>query len=277
MGAEIIPFDFEEQAVRVVMRNDEPWFVAADVCRVLEHTNATVAISRLEEDERDVIEPMTLNTTEGQSGRGGARALNIISESGLYALVFTSRKPEAKRFRKWITAEVLPAIRRTGRFEMAAPTGSAIADAFTPRDWLAMVREARILGGLTAGRRMWEQSPLPPLVAGSPSRATVDPAEAQAALDHLIDQLGDAIAEARHNRDDSLTDQGLRCRTDGLFVANYALPVFRGTRWDGGAHRSLFKSFPEVFPVPNPLSLDRVATRGLVLPWALFEGEFSND
>ena len=117
MSAEIIPFDFEEQAVRVVMRDEEPWFVAADICRVLEIQNPTMAVKGLDEDE------FTLSTIEGSH-----RPTNLINESGLYALVLTSRKEAAKRFRKWITSEVLPAIRRTGRYEHpglpeAAPSG----------------------------------------------------------------------------------------------------------------------------------------------------------
>jgi prophage antirepressor-like protein len=97
MSAEIIPFDFEEQAVRVVMRDGEPWFVAADVCRILGLENVTRSIDRLDDDERmtlhitDALAGMTLHAGEGQAGRGGARFLNIISESGLYALIFTSR------------------------------------------------------------------------------------------------------------------------------------------------------------------------------------------
>lgn len=107
MTAEIIPFDFEEQAVRVVLRGEDPWFVAADVCRVLELSNPTMAIKGLDEDE------VTLSQIEGNH-----RPTNLISESGLYAFVIRSDKPAAKRFRKWITAEVIPALRRTGRYEM---------------------------------------------------------------------------------------------------------------------------------------------------------------
>lgn len=111
MAAAIIPLDFEEQAVRVVMQGDAPWFVAADVCRVLQIKNSRDAVSRLDEDEKGVAIADTL---------GGAQSLNIVSESGLYALIFTSRLPAAKRFRKWVTAEVLPAIRRTGSYAAAA-------------------------------------------------------------------------------------------------------------------------------------------------------------
>lgn len=105
----IVPFDFESHAVRVVMQDGAPWFVAADVCRVLEHSNASVALRRLDDDERGVSKVYTL---------GGEQEMKVVSESGLFALILTSRKPAAKRFRKWVTAEVLPTIRKHGHYAM---------------------------------------------------------------------------------------------------------------------------------------------------------------
>lgn len=100
-------FDFNEAPVRVMLRDGQPWFVAADVCRVLEHSNSRMACEGLDEDEKGVSTTDTL---------GGPQKMTIISESGLYALVFKSRKAEAKKFRRWVTSEVLPAIRQTGRY-----------------------------------------------------------------------------------------------------------------------------------------------------------------
>ncbi|MFT9046213.1 Bro-N domain-containing protein [Acetobacter orientalis] len=105
------PFTFESHAVRVLTRDGEPWFVLADVCSVLEHSNSRVAAERLDEDEKDVSTVYT---------PGGPQEMSIVNESGLYNLIFTSRKPEAKRFRKWVTAEVLPAIRKTGSYGLPA-------------------------------------------------------------------------------------------------------------------------------------------------------------
>ena len=104
---EITAFNFNEHEVRTVIRNGEPWFVAKDVCEVLELTNSREAVSGLEEDEL-----MSVVLTSG----GQRREMNAVSESGLYALIFKSRKPEAKAFRKWVTSEVLPAIRRSGGY-----------------------------------------------------------------------------------------------------------------------------------------------------------------
>lgn len=108
MSAEVIPFDFEDQPVRALLREGQTWWVAADVCRVLEIGNPRDAVSRLDDDERDNVGSADVN------GRG--RPVHIINESGLYALILTSRKPAARRFRKWVTAEVLPQLRREGQY-----------------------------------------------------------------------------------------------------------------------------------------------------------------
>jgi prophage antirepressor-like protein len=111
-------FDFSDQPVRILMRADSPWFIAADVCRVLEISNSRDAVSALDDDEKS-----TVGNPDSRPGMPGAKSFQVISESGLYALVFKSRKAEAKRFRKWVTAEVLPALRRTGRYGL--PSESA--------------------------------------------------------------------------------------------------------------------------------------------------------
>jgi len=110
---ETTPFKFDLVDVRVICgRDSAPWFVAADVCSALGIANPSDALRRLDDDER-----MTLAITEGHSGRrGGAQSLGFINESGLYSLILTSRKSNAKRFKKWVTAEVLPSIRKTGAY-----------------------------------------------------------------------------------------------------------------------------------------------------------------
>lgn len=128
--SDIIPFDFETNAVRILMRDGAPWFVAVDVCRVLEHSNSRVALSRLDDDEKGVSKVYTL---------GGEQSLNIISESGLFALILTSNKSAAKRFRKWVTAEVLPAIRRGGSYGLETPE---MAELVAKREYLQSLPEA---------------------------------------------------------------------------------------------------------------------------------------
>ena len=100
--------DFGE--VRTVTRDGEPWFVAADVCRALEIGNPSQAISRLDEDEKFT----TLISNE--SAATGKSNLSFINEAGLYTLVLGSRKPEAKAFKRWITHEVIPSIRKHGAY-----------------------------------------------------------------------------------------------------------------------------------------------------------------
>ncbi len=118
-------FSYKEQEVRTVMVDSEVWFVAKDVCDILELTNATEALRALDEDEK-----MTLRNSEGHSGqRGGAQSYNVISESGLYALIFRSNKPEAKQFSKWVRSEVLPGIRQTGSYSVHQPQNTFAIDA----------------------------------------------------------------------------------------------------------------------------------------------------
>lgn len=95
--------------VRTVEIEGAPWFVAVDVCRALEIGNSRQALARLDDDEKGVI----LNDT-----LGGKQEMATVSEAGLYALVLSSRKPEAKTFKRWITHEVLPSIRQHGMYAM---------------------------------------------------------------------------------------------------------------------------------------------------------------
>lgn len=94
-------------SVRTVVKDGEPWFVAADVCKALEIGNPTDVMRRLDDDER------TLVSIEGASN---TLPVNVINEPGLYAVVLGSRKPEAKAFKRWITHEVIPTIRKTGGY-----------------------------------------------------------------------------------------------------------------------------------------------------------------
>lgn len=100
-------FQYAGQQVRTVLVDGEPWFVAADVCRILEHTNPSMAVSSLDDDEKGLRNVDTL---------GGAQSLMAVNEPGLYSLILRSRKPEAKKFKRWVTHDVLPTIRKTGRY-----------------------------------------------------------------------------------------------------------------------------------------------------------------
>ena len=90
--------------IRTVSINDEPWFVASDICRALDIQNVTQAVQKLDDDERSMF----------NIGRQGNA--NCVNEYGLYTLVLASRKPEAKKFKRWITHEVIPSIRKHGGY-----------------------------------------------------------------------------------------------------------------------------------------------------------------
>lgn len=111
---DLVPFLYQSgtrpDTVRVSMVDEQPWFVAVDVARILGFRDAEHAIRGLDDDEKGTRIVGTL---------GGEQQLSVISESGLFALVLRSRRPAAKQFRKWVTSEVLPSIRRSGGYGLA--------------------------------------------------------------------------------------------------------------------------------------------------------------
>lgn len=110
MKYEIEHFEFEQNRVRSVLKDGEPWFVLSDICKALDLTTPARVAQRLDEDERSVY----------NLGRQGEAI--IINESGLYAVILRSNKPEARKFRKWITWEVLPSLRKTGSYSLTNAT-----------------------------------------------------------------------------------------------------------------------------------------------------------
>lgn len=120
MNDSLSVFSFESRNVRIVLIDNEPWFVAKDVCSILEIKNVSDALARLDVDERSTI---VLNDSSPNP------YISIISESGMYALILSSRKPEAKPFRKWVTSEVLPQIRKTGSYQLNTQLPKTFAEA----------------------------------------------------------------------------------------------------------------------------------------------------
>ena len=132
-------FKYEEsELVRTLNLNGEPWFVLRDVCEVLGLGNSRMVADRLDEDEKGVSQIDTL---------GGVQNATIISESGLYNVILRSDKPEAKPFRKWVTSEVLPSIRKNGGYiagqEQLTPS-ELMAKALLVANKTLAEREARI-------------------------------------------------------------------------------------------------------------------------------------
>ena len=121
--------------IRTLNLNGEPWFVAVDVCIALDLSNPTIAVSRLDEDER----------AKFNLGRQGDAT--IVNEPGLYTLILGSRKPEAKAFKRWITHEVIPAIRKHGAY--ISPNAEAVQVTPTIEQYIA---SARIIATCRADR-----------------------------------------------------------------------------------------------------------------------------
>mgnify|MGYP001780651803 CR=1 FL=1 len=126
--------------VRTVEQNGEPWFVAADVCRALGIGNSRDATAKLDDDEKN-----TVALTDGNRGNPN---VCVVNEPGLYTLVLSSRKPEAKAFKRWITHEVIPAIRKTGGYiagEEQMTDDELLARALTVASEKLKQRDTRII------------------------------------------------------------------------------------------------------------------------------------
>ena len=154
----IMPFSYGKQEIRVITdEQGNSWWVARDVCKVLGLSNTTVALQPLDDDEKGVRKVYTLGGIQG------------MTESGLYALLLRSNKPAAKPFRKWVTSEVLPAIRKTGCYQR--PDTSQKPESLLPvaREFRAALRLARGMGlkgeqaVYEACRLAWKQTGVNPL------------------------------------------------------------------------------------------------------------------
>ncbi|MDQ7789591.1 MAG: phage antirepressor KilAC domain-containing protein [Clostridia bacterium] len=107
-------FNYQGNRVRTTIKDGQPWFIARDVCNILELDNVGQALTRLDDDEKGTI---ILN-----DGTPGNPNMAIVNEPGLYSLILASRKPEARVFKRWVTHEVLPSIRQTGMYAIVPKT-----------------------------------------------------------------------------------------------------------------------------------------------------------
>lgn len=168
--SDLLTFDFEARSVRAVHLDGEPWFVAADVATILDYRNAPDMVRMLDDDEA---------ATHIVRSSGQRREMTIISESGLFAAILKSRKPEARAFRRWVTGEVLPSLRRTGAYALLpadpAPPIAADLDPVRLAASVSVVREARRLFGPRAARALWPQLGLPPCSLDGAEELSGDP------------------------------------------------------------------------------------------------------
>lgn len=245
----LVPFAFEDQLVRVVKPNGAPWFVGKDVCDVLEIRDHHQALDRLDADERGGYSVPTPS---------GEQTVICVSEPGVYRLIFTSRKPAAERFKRWLAHDVLPLLRKQGFYsasgEAAAPPYEFPIEG-TPLQAYALkldtVRLCSRVHGTLAARAMWNTLGLPP----APGYEPVKGDEASRCLWHLLEQptqvdeqgtvarrLRDWIEIALNNPDDGglrdyLRDQGILLLDDGetgFLLANshpFLAMKFAGTPW----------------------------------------------
>lgn len=190
MSNALLSYQFDDTPVRIVMVAGDPWFVANDVAKALGYREAYDMCRNLDADEKGAHNVHSL---------GGTQEMNIISESGLYAAVLKSRKEEAKRFRKWVTGEVLPSLRKTGRYQMhdldPPPVQSIDLDPTRLSVGVAVVREARRLFGPAAARGLWQQVGLPPCVVDSEAVFDGDPI-AEPLKAYLADRAETTISQA---------------------------------------------------------------------------------
>ena len=127
---ELQVFSYEGNEIRTVQLGGEPWWVLKDICNVLELSNPSVIADRLDEDEKAKVEP------KQYLGSRSNEPATVISESGLYNVILLSRKPEAKKFKRWITHEVLPTIRKHGAYVTSAKLEEMISD---PEAWIKVL------------------------------------------------------------------------------------------------------------------------------------------
>ena len=127
---ELQVFSYEGSEIRTVQLGGEPWWVLKDICDVLELSNPSVIADRLDEDEKAKVDP------KQYLGSRSNEPATVISESGLYNVILLSRKPEAKKFKRWITHEVLPTIRKHGAYVTSAKLEEMISD---PEAWIKVL------------------------------------------------------------------------------------------------------------------------------------------
>lgn len=135
--ADIQVFNYQDSTVRTVEVNGETWFVLSDVCKILDIGNTTDVTNRLDQDEFDKIEVVNSIGRKQQS--------SVVSESGLYNIILRSNKPEAKPFRKWVTSEVLPTIRKTGTYAMQPAPALSPAQLIAAQAQLLVDMEQKML------------------------------------------------------------------------------------------------------------------------------------
>lgn len=140
----------EKKNVRIVINNGEPWFIAKDVAQILGYKNTRDALRvHVDVEDKGVVNHDTL---------GGKQKMSIINEAGVYSLIFSSKLPQAKEFKRWVTHEVLPSIRKNGEYKDSENKYDKLNPVFTSRDLFnAMGRLIKENGGKYQAANIWRQ------------------------------------------------------------------------------------------------------------------------
>ncbi|WP_234613608.1 BRO-N domain-containing protein [Agrobacterium vitis] len=234
-------------------KSGEPWFVGKDVCAVLDIIKHHQALDRLDLDERDTC---IVGTPSGD------QTMIVVSEPGVYRLIFSSRKPEAEKFKRWLAHEVIPQIRKTGSYKPSTADPVMTPQQMDIRLALDMVREARLIHGKQRAARLWESMPMLPRVPEIPVLQHANHAAGAACLAHLLAyriETGESVAElitlameSGDALDMRLRNLGIRPITVGepgiAIATNPVLTggLFHDTRWDKGRHIGALRSLPGV-------------------------------
>lgn len=279
----IQPFAFDDHLVRVVEIDSEPWFIGRDVCVVLGLENESRALARLDDDERRAGVPI--------SDPSGTKFAIAISEPGVFRLIFTSRKPEAERFKRWLAHEVLPALRRNGFYS----TGSAVSEYPEREEEIvfdlrasALNAAARFISvvntiyGPAAARAAYEAEPRFPKIANHSVSALADTPhdDPVGCIRHLLRSVAikgrsvrDVLSEALS---DKTTARGLRCFGLALdppnhpgFIAissrnNFLEGIFEGTQW-AGAWRFALMQLPTAKMTEGVIAFDGESSKAVLV------------
>lgn len=274
----LIPHIFEDQLVRSVQYLDEPWFAGKDVCQALCIKDHNQALERLDQDERTgYIVPTP----------SGEQTMIIVSVPGVFRLIFTSRKAEAERFKRWLAHDVLPSLMKNGTYSLnEQPTGPAPFQFPVNTDRgienaLAAINTAARLYGNAAGRTMWRQLGLP--VLEEQHTALIEDGKMFIALLRNCEadgpRIGSLIEQALSgddNAQDHLKKFGVvvEAAQDAVIVANchpYIQKEFQGTQFEHGWRRSL-RSLPGT-GIADRRQFGRHAARGTLVPVSYFDAE----
>ena len=203
-------FDFETSPVRIVTIEERPHWIANDLSSILGYRDAPNMARMLDDDQ---------SATHLVSSSGQQRAMLIVTEGGMFTCVIRSKRPEAKRFLRWITDEVLPSIFRTGRYDLAGydppPPQALDLDPQRMAVGINIVREARRLFGPLAARSLWVQVGLPPVLPDSEAVLETDPFAAPL-LGWLADRAETTIQQAAAGIGIAMPDNSTRYRIGRL-------------------------------------------------------------